>query len=410
MYTEDNEFDYNEYDNKNGNGNSYFNKGLITKIILIVICLVIIIFLFFKVKNLKNDNTDYNNNDNIALVFDNNVILLRNAGEQYFFGDGNYPTSVGEEKSANITTLRGSALTMDINDYDGNKCGYNTSLVSVTRNAKDYEMKIYLSCPSKEDTVTYYYNLDFECLTCNGETYVEPEDEEDNNEDDENNDDNQDNNPIQNVCGEFGEWTTTYIEDPTLEREQRTVIKAYKDNNIYGEWSPLTTTKIEPNANLEVKTVDKQETISTYPDSWIDNGTSKPSSKEGREIKTSTSREPYSSTSCRDVQTTYTKIVPGGDKNVPCTRVPGSMFDYKCTYTKTEKKCTTTTKYKTVTYYKYRDKVDKQETVTYYQSRTITKGTPTYTDYILESEIPSGYQKVPNSELVQYRYREKCSK
>ena len=43
MYTEENEFDYDDYDKKNNGG--FINKDLIIKIILIVICLLIIIFL-----------------------------------------------------------------------------------------------------------------------------------------------------------------------------------------------------------------------------------------------------------------------------------------------------------------------------------------------------------------------------
>ena len=54
--------------------------------------------------------------------------------------------------------------------------------------------------------------------------------------------------------------------------------------------------------------------------------------------------------------------------------------------------------------------LENKEIVTFYKSRTITKGEPTYTDYILESEIPDGYQTLDGSDLKQYRYKEKCGK
>ena len=67
-----------------------------------------------------------------------------------------------------------------------------------------------------------------------------------------------------------------------------------------------------------------------------------------------------------------------------------------------------TSSYK-ITYYKYRDTISTTINKTYYQSRPIIKNI-LYTDYILESEMPAGYTKLANSEKIEYRYREKCSK
>lgn len=55
-----------------------------------------------------------------------------------------------------------------------------------------------------------------------------------------------------------------------------------------------------------------------------------------------------------------------------------------------------------------RDTKTYTENVTYYSSREIKKNL-VYTDYILESEMPTGYQKLAGSEVTQYRYREKCN-
>ena len=127
-------------------------------------------------------------------------------------------------------------------------------------------------------------------------------------------------------------------------------------------------------------------------------------------LTTSTASKPYKSTTCTNKKSTYTKTVTGRDsKALKCVKDYNNFGKYICTYEETKKVCSTKTKYKTVTYYSYRDKVEKQQTVTYYQTRTVTSN-PIYTDYILESEIPSGYTKVAGSELVQYRYRQKCIK
>ena len=137
MYTEENEFDYEDYGNNNQN-KGFINGSLITKIILIVICLAIIIFLVFKIKGLsanKNNNND-NSAENIALVFDNNMQSLRRAGETYFFTDKNVPTNLKEEKSVSIAKLQEEGIITEVLDYNGNKCGYNTSTVSMVKNKK----------------------------------------------------------------------------------------------------------------------------------------------------------------------------------------------------------------------------------------------------------------------------------
>ena len=110
MYTEENEFDYEDYDNyeeKNNNQNKGINKNLITKIILITICLIIIIFLVFKIKNLgsKNNNNNNSNSKTPVVVFNDNMELLRNKGEEYFFVNKNFPKEIKEEKVKSVLKM-----------------------------------------------------------------------------------------------------------------------------------------------------------------------------------------------------------------------------------------------------------------------------------------------------------------
>ena len=170
MYTEENEFDYEDYGNDNKN-KGFINGSLIIKIILIVVCLAIIIFLVFKIKGLnsnKNNNND-NTSENMALVFDNNMQSLRSAGEVYFFTDKNAPTNLNEEKSVSIAKLQEEGIITEVLDYNSNRCGYNTSSVSMMKNKNDYLMTIRLVCSGMDDTIEYYYDEDFNCLTCNGD-------------------------------------------------------------------------------------------------------------------------------------------------------------------------------------------------------------------------------------------------
>ena len=191
------------------------------------------------------------------------------------------------------------------------------------------------------------------------------------------------------------------------------IIKAYKVNKTYGEWSQPVKEKPTASNTLEVKKEQKTETTTEYTD-WSSKSTSKPTAKEGREIDTQTVKKSYKKKSCTPGEN-YTKIVKGRDsKALYCKPIndtstnKGNGYYYTCTY-KGEETCKTITKYKNITYYSYRDKVEKEITTTYYQTRTVSENT-VYTDYILEKDIPSGYIKLSGSEITQYRYRQVCSK
>ena len=222
-----------------------------------------------------------------------------------------------------------------------------------------------------------------------------------------NNDNNNNNNTA--VCTDFGAWTTEFKDDASLERQSRTLVMAYKIEKVYGEWSAASKTAPTNTNGIEVKTIEGTEKV-LVDGTWSEASTTKPEEKTNREIKTSTKSVPYKSKSCKKVTTTYTKEMSKYDTNAKrCDAIVGKYMKFNCTYTKTENKCTTTTKYKNVTYYSYRDKVENEVKVTLYQTRTVTDNT-VYTDYILESEIPAGYTKLSGSELTQYRYRQICSK
>ncbi len=447
MYTEENEFDYDNYLAENedgGSNNSSFNKNLITKIILIAICIILIIFLFFMItKNFKKEDKKENNSVDSSLVFNNNINLLKDVAIDYFFGMENYPKEVGENKLVSVKELIDGKLLTEMLDYDKKACGYNTSYISMTRNKNDYMLEIYLNCPSNEEKLVYYYDLKFNCLTCNGEAYISSNDDENNgnnedsnqdtnnnnqdnnsnnennNNNDSNNNDNSNNNSNNNngnnndngsnsgalVCkGEFGAWTTEFINDDTLEREERVVVKGYKDNITYGPWSSETTTPITSTSNLQVYSETRSETTTSLS-GWSQVTTKKPSSKEGRTINSWTESEPYYETECKNQTYTVNRTTWDNSAN-KCTST--GIGKVTCTYTK--KVCNDVKKYKSVKYYQYQDTVTETKDVTYYKSREIIKGTPSITDYILESEMPVGYTKLPNSEVKQYRYKTKCVK
>ena len=416
MYTEENEFNYNDYLDDNLKDNSqrpFFNFRFILRVILIILLILLIVFLFFKLRNRNTLKEEEKPEIDSALVFKDNMNHFRDAAKIYFFDDQHLPVEKNQSESVNIETLRKEKLLTNILDANGQACGYNVSKADITKNYQDYTMKINLECPSARDEAVYYYDLEGNCLNCNGENYkpieepveevvpvvepevVVPEKKEE--------------TPKQEtvkICQDFSDWTTEYKADNTLEVQTRTVVKGYKQDTVYGEWSTPTTNKLVASSNLEVRSYQTNETV-TSKTGWSSESTSKPSSKAGREISSRSVKTSSVKKSCTGGKT-YTKTLTKWDNDAISCKSSG-IGKVVCTY-KTKKVCTNKTVYHTTTYYKYRDTVTSNVVKTYYQSRQITKSSPVYTDYILESDMPEGYQKVLGSEMVQYRYREKCGK
>ena len=444
MYTEENEFNYDDYLDEADNYNSkkpFIDFKFILKVIAIIVLIVLIIFLVFKIrnKNLNNNKPKKDDSVDTVVVMNDNYSLVRDAAHIYFFENKHLPEKVGESNSVNVKELINEELLVNVKDSDGSLCGYNTSNATITRNKSDYELKINLVCASGRDEKIYYYDLEGKCLTCNGETYQpssstpdkESEEVKDptaetktetnnnnnnntnsnvNNNTNNNNSSNNTNNNSNNnnnssyVCGIYSNWTREYKNDSNLDMETRTLVKAYKNEVVYGEWSNETTEPITGSSNLEVRTSVKNEQVTS--ERCSNESTTKPASKDGRTI---TSRvESHSSTKkvCSGGKT-ITKTLTKWDNSAYSCKSYG-IGKVVCTY-KTKKTCTNKKTTSNVTYYKYCDTVIENVSKTYYQSRTISYN-PVYTSYILESEIPSGYTKVDGSEIKEYRYREKCGK
>ena len=421
MYTEENEFNYDDYLDEEDNNNSnkpFIDFKFLLKLILIIILICLIIFLVFKIrnKNLKGnkskEDTEINEQSGLAVV--DNINLIRNAAYDYFFKNNHLPENVGETKSITIKELNSEGVLINVKDENGVKCGYNTSSAKITKHVQDYELKITLNCLTSSDEKVFYYDLNGNCLTCNGENYTPSEENntENNNQTNNNENNNQTNNNTNNdqtntqyVCDNtFGEWTRVRNTSTNLIEESRILVKGYKTETVYGEWSSPTTKKIQSNSNLDVKKYTK--TTKKTSKSCSDESTTKPASKTGRTITSRTVTNKSTKKVCTGGKT-YTKKLTKWDNNAISCKSYG-IGNVVCTY-KTKKTCTNKTIYNKVTYYKYCDTKTKNITTTYYQSRSIDTNV-TYTDYMLESELPEGYIKLDGSEITEYRYKEKCGK
>ena len=386
------------------------NKNIISKVIIIVLCIIILLWLISKLGTKKNNNLPSN--------YDSNITQVRLASEQYFFID-NKPNN--NTQTITVQDLVNRNLIKSVTNSDGTSCNINGSRVTLENNTVNYIMTIYLDCGSENTAKVFYYRVsDYACENCNGTTYmngaevpsepVEPENPE-----------TPDN--IDGYTCDWSLWTTERNYSSYLEEKSRVVVKAQKqeenENVIYGEWSEYSEVPVTPTDTLEVEV--KEETVSNWEDrvssskvyesSTIRNvrressgGSSYTYCPDGYEKADGRCRK---GTPARTVSATdYVRLSGEERKNCSPKRETANKLVYVCGggYTYTDLKTGYTGG--STTYY-YQELVTSTRTL--YRSRTktveITISEPVYTDYILESEIPAGYTKVPGSERVEYSYR-----
>ncbi len=407
MYTEsdyeNNDFDEYNVDEENTYEESSWdrNKGLIIKVIIIILCVLILIWLISKLGKKKEVPSNY----------DSNVTTVRLAAEQYFFLNNKPGTG---KQSITVNDLVNKNLLKEVNDANGKACNIKNSPVTFENNSVNYIISIKLDCGDDTETRNFYYRLDnYACENCGGNTYMDgtngpqkPEEPE---------------NPY--TC-EWSPWTTTRNYDNSLTERTRVVVKAQKENKkeevVYGSWSSWSEDEIEESDTLEVQTKEqnKDEWVSMTSSSAVSasdtirnvqrhstSGTKYTYCPSGYEKYDGRCRKSNGAT--RTISATdYVKLSGEERKSCKPKRETANKLVYVCGggYSYTDLK----TGYSGgSTYYTYEQL--NRTTVTMYRSRTkevkVTILEPTVTDYILKTEVPSGYTIVPGSERTEYSYK-----
>ena len=415
MYTIDDK--EKEYDEEEEYEETFWerNRGLIIKFIIIVLCVIVLIWLISALKGSNGNEIAFDQK-----THDENVLKVRLAAEKYFFIDGNMPNG-DLVKTVELSTLINKNLVTEVVDANNKVCNDSRSTVSLKKEST-YVMRINLSCSTKENEEVFFYSLNEnnKCLNCQGKTNMDGSGSSEASEDD-----------FNYSCKIWSEWTENRVTSNLLDERSRVLVKGVKEGKkgetkVYGEWSEYTETPIEANESLEVEQLTKTE-------------------KRWGEIKTTTTPVSNSDTvklisTTRGGSSTYKYCPSGYTKdgnrclsketftgdldyvkynsyvvtNKPCNSVKTEknsdgkyVVVYKgCTYKKTTALKTKTGSSSTI--YSYQELEDTQ--VTYYRSRAVRiveeQEEDIYTqDYYEETNLPTGYKKVPGSEKIQYSYR-----
>ena len=383
------------------------NKNIIFKVLIIILCIIILIWLISKLSKKKEVPSNY----------DANVTQVRLASEQYFFINNKPGT---EKQSITLSHLINGNLIKEVKNTDGTVCK-NDSLITLENNGIDYIMTITLDCGKEKTAKSYYYRVsDYKCENCNGETYMNGNNGDQNPDDPGENPADDDTDKY--TC-DWSAWTTERNYNSNLIERTRVVVKAMKQETeekvVYGEWSDYSEVPVTPSDTLEVET--KTDSV----DTWVDKTSSSPvyESDTIRNVTKSTSGgssytycpSGYEKADgrCRKGQASRTisateYVSLSGEERKSCSpkRETPNKLVYVCGggYTYTDLK---TGYHSGSTTYHYQEL--SRTTTTLYRSRTktveIVVTEPVYTDYILESEIPTGYTKVAGSERTEYSYK-----
>lgn len=433
MYTEENieygndyEENYIENDYNGNKRNSIWT--LLLRILIIFLCLLLVVWIISKFiggKKVKND----------GLVLKNNISDIRKASEKYFFLENNLPKQTNDSVTISLSDMNNKGLISEVKDYKGKVCSTNSNESFSTLQKTDvaYLMTVRLTCNEENKEESYYYDLtNGECLSCNGDTYMDGSsiviNGSNNNSNDSNNENNNSNNEDEisklNInCNTWSNWTDLKLNDDNLLVKTRTLYKGVKTTldsvvPVYGEWSEYQETPITEAEGIEIEV--KQEVKETWSEEktttdYIENSDtikviSVTATGGGSSCQTSTqqvrakiSPSEYAKYNSQGLIVALHNVYYDTDCDTDCNTCYQKVYDV--TYKKQSRNCTSTP---SVTTYVYQELV--KETKDLYRSRTVStkevKGETVYSDWV--EKLEDGYTKT--DEKTQYSYKDTVCK
>ena len=122
--------------------NSNFIRDLLVKVLLVVIFVFLLMYLF-PMPNLK---PFYNS------IFNDNIQTMKDAAEDYYTTE-RMPSEEGKSTKMTLQEMIDKKLIIPFTDKDGNSCDTKKSYVKVTKNEKEYELKVSLTCGKESNYV-----------------------------------------------------------------------------------------------------------------------------------------------------------------------------------------------------------------------------------------------------------------
>lgn len=140
------------------------------KVMGILALIVIVIAILCLVYPKKNSNAA-----STSSVYLNNIMMMKEAGFEYFQGD-NLPDKIGESNKITLDEMITSNLIVEFIDENGKTCNEEDSYIQATKTLDDeYTLKVFLSCEDKTDYIITTI-VDDACPTCNSQNTIKDND------------------------------------------------------------------------------------------------------------------------------------------------------------------------------------------------------------------------------------------
>lgn len=145
-------------------------KDVILQILLIVLFVLLLFWLFpskgalkktFEKEESKNEKTTIvasaDDLDRITVahnrIFADNIFLIKENAILYFSGD-KLPKDHGKTIDLTLKQMYDKELITEVFDEENKSCDANNSYVSITKRDNEYDLKVNLSCGTKQDSIT----------------------------------------------------------------------------------------------------------------------------------------------------------------------------------------------------------------------------------------------------------------
>ncbi len=115
------------------------------QVILFLILIVVLILIFPTKKFFDNGNNSNDNTATSTLLFNQNLTMMKDAGREYFTVS-RMPKSNGDSKTLTLKEMIEKSMLVDLIDANGKSCNGDASYIKVTKNGKEYEMEVVLTC------------------------------------------------------------------------------------------------------------------------------------------------------------------------------------------------------------------------------------------------------------------------
>lgn len=143
-------------------------RNVVIQFLFVALFIFILIWLFPMKSDLKNAMNGINNDNNIAVfydqIFNNNVIAMKDSAKSYYTTE-RLPKTVNETVKMTLGDMLEKKIILPFVDSKGEQCDLVDSYVEVTKHENEFVMKVNLKCKEQENYLLVYMGCYDYCQT-----------------------------------------------------------------------------------------------------------------------------------------------------------------------------------------------------------------------------------------------------